>query len=277
MTHPNLSFDGNAGAPSRAMSRLHAAERLIVLSLVLGVHPGYTQFGRLSPGQLEDLVARIALYPDPLLAQVLAASTYWDEIPQATACARQHSYLTAEALAEAIREDNLPWHPSVIALLPFPSVLEMMAQDPAWLKQLGTAVLTQPDEVMDAIQRLRRKALQFGYLRSNNYITVNVTQENIEILPATPGVIYVHTYDPLVLFAAPKSGLVAGETIRFRPAVQDRSCIWGLGMDGSRNPVACALHHARSALGEALGGPGTLCTPVLSSLGPPSRPARGTS
>jgi hypothetical protein len=202
------------------MSRLHAAERLIVLSLVLGVHPGYTQFGRLSPGQLEDLVARIALYPDPLLAQILAASTYWPEIPQAAAWARQHSYLTAEALAEAIREDNLPWHPSVIALLPFPSALEVMAQDPAWLHQLGTAVLTQPDEVMDAIQRLRRKALQFGYLRSNNYITVNVTPENIEILPATPGVIYVPTYDPLVLFAAPTSGVVVGEAIRFRPAVR---------------------------------------------------------
>src|SRR5215471_18081261 len=72
----------------------------------------------LPPDRLEALVAGIALYPDPLLAQVLTASTYWNEIPEAAAWANQHSYLTGDQLARAIQEDNLPWDPSVLALLP---------------------------------------------------------------------------------------------------------------------------------------------------------------
>ena len=80
-------------------------------------------------GQLDKLVARIALYPDSLLAQVLAAATYSDQIPDAARWADQHHYLTGQALADAIQADHLPWDPSVQALLPFPSVLEMMAND----------------------------------------------------------------------------------------------------------------------------------------------------
>jgi hypothetical protein len=121
---------------------------------------------------LENLVARIALYPDPLLAQILTASTFWDEIPEAAAWANEHSYLKGDALAEAIRTDNLQWDPSVLALLPFPSVLNMMAQDLAWTEKLGTAVLAQRADVMDAVQRLRRKAREFGYLHTNPYCTV---------------------------------------------------------------------------------------------------------
>src|ERR1700732_3141180 len=73
---------------------------------------------RLTPDQLDQLVARIALYPDPLLAQILTASTYWYEIPEAAAWVDQHSYLKGDALAAAIQEDNLPWDPSILALLP---------------------------------------------------------------------------------------------------------------------------------------------------------------
>src|ERR1700722_1042918 len=120
-----------------------------------------------SPSQLDQLVSRIALYPDPLLAQILTAATDWSEIPAAADWANQHSYLTGDALASAIKEDNLAWAPSLLALLPFPSVLEMMAQDPAWTQQLGNAVLTQRAEVMDAVQRMRRKARGFGFLPSN--------------------------------------------------------------------------------------------------------------
>src|ERR1700688_2325342 len=76
----------------------------------------------LSPQQLEQLVARIALYPDPLLAQILTASTYWSEIPEAAAWADQHSYLKGDALAQAIQADHLQWDPNIMALLPFPSV-----------------------------------------------------------------------------------------------------------------------------------------------------------
>jgi len=106
-----------------------------------------------TPEQLDKLVARIALYPDALLAQVLAAATYSDQIPDAARWADQHHYLTGQALANAIQADHLPWDPSVQALLPFPSVLEMMANDMSWTTDLGNAFLSQHQDVMDAVQR----------------------------------------------------------------------------------------------------------------------------
>ena len=210
----------------------------------------------LALSQLDQLVSRIALYPDPLLAQVLAASSYWGQIPEAATWAQQHSYLTGEALAEAIRQDNLDWDPSVIALLPFPSVLQMMAQDPAWTQQLGQAVLTQRGEVMDAVQRMRKKAKEFGYLQSNNCMTVNEDQGYIEILPPAPGVIYVPAYDPLVVFAHPAHGLVIGGAITFGAEHQNRGLTdpWGW----ASRAVQPASHRNRSSMGEELGRPRSL-------------------
>ena len=118
--------------------------------------------GLLSSSQLDQMVARIALYPDPLLAQVLTASTYWSEIPDAARWADEHSYLKGDALAQAIQSDHLQWDPSILGLLAFPSVLDMMASDPTWTQQLGDAVLTQRADVMDAVQRMRRKARTYG-------------------------------------------------------------------------------------------------------------------
>ena len=126
----------------------------------------------LTPPQLDQLVQRIALYPDPLLAQILTASTYWDQIPDAASWSDQHSYIKGDALASAIQADNLQWDPSVLGLLPFPSVLDMMAQDQAWTEQLGNAVLNQRPEVMDAVQRMRRLARQYGYLAPNGYVNI---------------------------------------------------------------------------------------------------------
>ena len=169
----------------------------------------------LPPPQLDQLVSRIALYPDPLLAQVLTASTYWDEIPEAATWADQHSYLKGDALAAAIQEDHLTWDPSILALLPFPSVLDMMASDPAWTQQLGNAVLTDRDAVTDAVQRMRHKAKEFGYLQPNSYYNVVDDGGYTEILPVIPGVVYVPQYDPLVVFARPAHGLPIGGAIRF--------------------------------------------------------------
>jgi len=173
----------------------------------------------LTEKQLENLVARIALYPDPLLAQILTSSTYWNEIPEAAAWANEHSYLKGDALADAIRADNLQWDPSVLALIPFPSVLNLMAQDLAWTEQLGNAVLTRRADVMDAVQRLRKKAREFGYLRTNPYCTVVENDGYIEIFPVNPAYIYVPTYDPLVVFAAPRPGFFIGGAIGWGPAV----------------------------------------------------------
>jgi Protein of unknown function (DUF3300) len=173
----------------------------------------------LTAAQLDQLVRPIALYPDPLLAQVLTASTYWEEIPAAAEWANQHSYLKAEALANAIRADNLQWDPSVLALLPFPSVLDTMASDMSWTEQLGNAVLMQRPNVMDAIQRMRQEAYSYGYLRSNPYCSVVNSAGYIEIVPVNPAYIYVPEYDPAIVFGPPPPGFVIGGAIRFGPAV----------------------------------------------------------
>jgi hypothetical protein len=154
--------------------------------------------------QLDSLTARIALYPDPLLAHILTASTYWSQIPEAAEWANEHSYLHhGNELADAIRADNLPWDPAGIALLPFPSILRMMAQDMNWTQQLGTAVLNQRAAVMDAVQRMRRQAYNYGYLRPNEYVSVRDDAGYIAIDPVNPEYIYVPEYDPTLVFAPP--------------------------------------------------------------------------
>jgi hypothetical protein len=166
------------------------------------------------PAQLDQLVARIALYPDPLLGQILAAATYPDQIPDAAKWADEHHYLTGQALADAIQSDQVPWDPSVQALLPFPSVLEMMASDPNWTNSLGNAFLAQQQDVMDAVQRERKEARDYGYLRSNGQIVVG-GGPYITIMPVDPGFIVVPYYDPAVVFFAPRPGFVVGGGIRF--------------------------------------------------------------
>jgi hypothetical protein len=191
------------------------------------VPPDYNQIAQqgqpapapLPPQQLDQLVNRIALYPDPLLAQTLTAATYWDQIADAAKWADEHSYIHGDALSAAITADNLPWDPSVLALLPFPSVLDMMARDPDWTGQLGNAVLVQRDDVMDAVQRLRRQAYSYGYLASNSDIDVIDQGGYVEIQPFNPYLYYVPIYDPFIVFGPPRPGFFVGGAIRFGPAV----------------------------------------------------------
>jgi hypothetical protein len=173
----------------------------------------------MAPQQLDQLVQRIALYPDPLLAQVLTASTFGDQIPDAATWSQQHATLTGDALAQAIQADNLPWDPSVLALLPFPSVLDTMARDPQWTGTLGNAVLSQRADVMDAVQRQRRAAHDYGYLTSTPYDAVVDNGGYIEIQPVNPAYYYVPVYNPAVVFFAPRPGFVVGGAIRFGPTV----------------------------------------------------------
>ena len=168
-----------------------------------------------SPDQMDKLVSRIALYPDPLLAQVLAAATYSDQIPDAAKWADEHHYLTGDDLAKAITGDQLSYDPSVQALLPFPSVLDTMASDLDWTQSLGNAFLAQRQDVMDAVQRMRQKAKDFGYLKSNDQIAVNADGSYIDIEPVNPGFICVPAYDPLVVFWPPRPGFFVGGAIGF--------------------------------------------------------------
>ena len=172
------------------------------------------------PQQLEQMVAQIALYPDPLLAQVLTASTFWNQIPDAAGWARAHSYLPPDQLSRAISEDALPWDPSVLALLPFPSVLDIMGGNMAWTQDLGNAVLSNRAAVMDAIQDQRSRALSYGYLRTTpQYRVVNAAPGDIEILPVNPALIYVPYYDPTVVFYRPRPGFFIGGAITFGPGI----------------------------------------------------------
>ena len=128
--------------------------------------------------------------------------------------------------------DHLQWDPSILALLPFPSVLDMMARDPAWTQQLGNAVLTQDAEVMDAAQRMRQRARSYGYLAPNSYINVVATGGYIQILPVDPNVVYVPTYDPLVVFAPPRPGLAIAAAIHFGPGITIGAAFGGWGWWG---------------------------------------------
>ena len=167
------------------------------------------------PEQLDRMVSRVALYPDPLLAQVLAAATFPNDIPDAAAWADEHHNLSGGQLAAAIEGDQLPWDPSVQALLPFPNVLQMMASDMHWTTDLGDAFLGQQQEVMYAVQRMRQRARDYGYLRSGPQIVV-AGGPYITIMPARPDYIVVPYYDPVVVYARPRPGFFIGAAIGFR-------------------------------------------------------------
>lgn len=182
--------------------------------------PQYAQPPLMPPQQLDQLVSRIALYPDGLLAQILTASTFSNQLPDAAGWANQHAYLHGDDVARAAQGDNLPFDPSVLGLLAFPQVLGMMASDMGWTQQLGNAVLEQRGDVMDAVQRMRQQAYNYGYLRSNQYEVVRpIGAGDIEIAPVAPGAYYVPYYDPLVVYARPRPGFYAGTAIRFGPAI----------------------------------------------------------
>jgi len=211
---------------------MKAKTAVLILAVLLAV-PVFAQAPpSYAPEQLDQLVARIALYPDPLLAQVLAAATFPDQIPDAARWADQHHELTGQALADAIQADQLPWDPSVQALLPFPSVLDTMASDMGWTTDLGNAFLAQQQDVMDAVQRERQKARDFGYLRSNGQVVVG-SGPYITIMPVNPAFIVVPYYDPGIVFLRPRPGFVVGGAIRFGFGVTIggffRPWGWGVG------------------------------------------------
>src|ERR1700689_5781300 len=156
----------------------------------------------LTPDQLSDLVAPIALYPDPLVSQVLVAATYPLEVVEANQWLQRNPGLSGPALTQPVQQQN--WDPSVQALMVFPAVIKRLNDDVTWTTNLGNAFLAQQADVMDAIQRMRLKAQQAGKLSSTSQETVNTANDSgqpvIDIEPSNPQVIYLPNYDPAFIW-----------------------------------------------------------------------------
>jgi uncharacterized membrane protein YgcG len=158
-------------------------------------------YAQQTPEQLQRLVAPIALYPDSLVAQILAASTFPEQIVEADRWVQAHPDLKGDALGQAV--DEQPWDPSVKALAAFPSVLGNMDKNLSWTSSLGDAYYNQEQDVMDAIQVMRQKAEQAGNLKDTPQQTVKTQDSTIVIEPAAPDVVYVPAYDPWLVYGYP--------------------------------------------------------------------------
>jgi hypothetical protein len=209
-----------------------------------GTLPGQSQT-LLSPDELDSLVAPVALYPDPILSQVLVASTYPLEIVEAARWVKANSNLSGRALADAAAEQ--PWDASVQALVVLPEVLNRLNQEVRWTTDLGNAFVAQEEGIMAAVQRMRERASANGALRSTPQQTVSTTTDNnqsfIVIEPASPQVVYVPVYNPAAVWGVPAvypfpaisyppyTGLVAASAISFGAGMAV-GAVWSGGWRG---------------------------------------------
>lgn len=170
--------------------------------------------------ELDDLLAPIALYPDPLLAQILPAATFIDQIDEAARFVRQYG--------KTARIDDQPWDVSVKAMAHYPDVLFMMDQKNDWTVSLGQAFINQQQDVMDAIQRLRAEAQAEGNLVSTPQQEVVDEDNYISIVPAAPELVYVPQYDPLMVYmeSSPPYGFITFGIGFAIGAWLDRDCDW---------------------------------------------------
>jgi hypothetical protein len=154
-----------------------------------------------TPEQLQQLVAPIALYPDSLVAQILAASAFPEQVVEADRFVQSRPDLKGDDLGQAV--DQQQWDPSVKALAPFPSVLGNMDKNLSWTSSLGDAYYNQEQDVMDAVQVMRQRAEQAGNLKSTPQQTVTTQGSTVVIEPTEPDVVYVPAYDPWVVYGGP--------------------------------------------------------------------------
>src|SRR3984885_3054007 len=171
--------------------------------LVLGgVQDGYAQAPaqalQQGPQQLQQLVAPIALYPDGLVAQILAAASYPEQVVEAEQWLEKHKNLSGEKLAKEVNKQH--WDNSVKALTQFPAVLANMNQNLAWTSELGDAYVNQQQDVTKAIQVMRQRAKQAGNLKTTTQQTVNTQGQTIFIQPTATDVVYVPQYDPWLVY-----------------------------------------------------------------------------
>jgi hypothetical protein len=210
-------------------------------------------YAPLSDVELDSLVAPIALYPDSLLAQILGAATYPDQVVAANQYVKVNAGLTGAALQQAI--EGRGWDPAVQALAQFPTVLKQLAENISWTSALGDATANQQADVMAAVQRLRARAYAAGNLKSGDQITVvQQSPQVIVIEPVQPSVIYVPAYNPTVIYGAPlvvpnyyyPPPVVTAAAITFGVGVaiaasSGSSCAWGVswGTHGSSASIRC--------------------------------------
>ena len=226
-----------------------------------GENPG--QGAPLSADQLEQLVAPIALYPDALVAQILGAATFPDQIAAADGWLQQNKSLTGTALMQAV--DKQQWDPSVKALTQFPSVLDNLAKNLSWTSSLGEAYHGQAADVMTAVQALRAKAKAAGNLKSGSQITVvQQSPQTIVIQPTNPQVIYVPQYNPTVVYGAPVATpgystaavvttavLAFGIGMAVGAAMNNSCCGWGYSYWNCNWHGGTVVYHSTSYYGNS--------------------------
>ncbi|HEY4931258.1 MAG TPA: DUF3300 domain-containing protein [Terriglobales bacterium] len=192
----------------------------------------------LTASDIENIVSPIALYPDQLIAQILGAATYPDQVTAASNYVN-NTNLKDEALMKAV--DGQPWDPSVKALTQFPTVLDQMAKNLAWTSALGDAAFNQQKDVMAAIQKLRKQAKDAGNLKTSKEIkVVQESPQTIVIQQANPQVVYVPTYNPTVVYGYPynppgystaalvTTGLISfGIGMAIGASMNNHCCGWG--------------------------------------------------
>ena len=168
---------------------------LVLLAAAVAVHAQPRSY---SQAELDALLAPVALYPDPLLSQVLVAATYPQDVQEAAAWSRANAHLKGD---EAVRAaEPMPWDASLKALLAHPELLARMAESPQWSADLGEAFLSQEPQVMDTVQALRRRAQASGFLQSDGYQSVQQDGSYLVVQPVYSHVVYVPWYNPLVVY-----------------------------------------------------------------------------
>src|SRR2546422_3737102 len=227
---------------------------LLALCLLLPLAPAHAQQRLYSQPELDALLAPVALYPDPLLSQILAAAVYPDQVAQAADWSRRNPGVSGDDAVQMVHDQ--PWEPSVKALVAYPDVLARMGESPQWTSDLGNAFLGQQTQTMTTVQALRQRAQASGYLRSNGEQNVYQQGPAIVVQPAYPQYVYVRYYDPLVVYGtwwwpayrpvfwrpwAPRVVFVNHVNIVSRPVFVTRAHVWSRpwrnGPESQRQPI----------------------------------------
>lgn len=229
--------------------------------------PAQAQGRVYNQGELEALLAPVALYPDTVLSHILVAATYPDELRDAAAWSRANSQLTGE---DAVRAAGpMPWHPSVKALVAFPDLLARMDESPQWTADLGAAFREQEPYVMDTVQALRRRAQAAGSLQSNDQYSVQQQGSSIAVYPVQPQVVYVPYYDPYVVYGPwwrPAYCPVFWRPWFARPAVFASTHFFVSSVDWRRRHVVRHIHRIQPAVPVTIHNHAHPVRPIVDSV-----------